>query len=71
MDCETIKSDGSIRTSKPVFISGDTSVSVIDTNGLSLGGQLGAVLELVWVRDVEHNVNGTTYYGAWVVINKL
>lgn len=71
MDCETIKSDGSIRTSKPVFISGDTSVSVIDTNGLSLGGQLGAVLELVWVRDIEHNVNGTTYYGAWVVINKL
>ena len=52
MDCETIKSDGSIRTSKPVFVSGDTSVSVIDTNGLSLGGQLGAVLEHVWVRDV-------------------
>lgn len=71
MDCETIKADGSIRTSKPVFVSGDTSVSVIDTNGLSLGGQLGAVLELVWVRDIEHNVNGTTYYGAWVVINKL
>lgn len=61
--CETFNGTA-VRSSTPVIIYDRTSY-ITPGGTISLASTSDA-FELVWVRDLQRTVNGTTYYGAWV-----
>lgn len=69
--CETMKSDGSSRGFEdPVLVENPTTTRVLAERGFSFATEAGGYIDLVWAREAQYVVNGKTYYGAWIVINR-
>ena len=69
--CETMKSDGSSRGfENPVLVENPTTIRVLAERGFSFASTAGGYIDLVWSRESQYVVDGKTYYGAWIVINR-
>ena len=69
--CETMKSDGSSRGfENPVLVENPTTTRILAERGFSFASEAGGYVDLVWAREAQYVVNGKTYYGAWIVINR-